>query len=199
MKAMCIALSFLIASQQLALPPLYAQNAQPAVNIVVVSGEGAMNNIGQRGARDPIVRIEDENHKPVAEAAVVFTLPADGASGEFENGDKTLIVMTDNKGEAVARGLKVNQVAGKLQIHVTASYRGRTARTNITQFNMSVPGKRAGGSAKTALIILAIAGAAAAGGVTAATRKGSSTGAPPPASVTPISITPSPGVVGPPR
>lgn len=50
--------------------------AQQALNLVIVEGEGAINNIRQRTARDPIVRVEDENHKPVAGAAVVFLLPS---------------------------------------------------------------------------------------------------------------------------
>jgi hypothetical protein len=184
------------------LPRAYAQNPPARLEIVVVSGEGAINNVGQRNSRGPVVRVEDENNKPVAGASVVFTLPTEGASGEFANGDKTAIVVTDNRGEAAADGLRLNQVPGKLQIHVSAAFKGQTARTTITQFNMDVPGKTAKkGSSKTIIAILAIAGAAAAGGVVASTR-GSSSATPPstaPPAPVPITIAPGPGTVGPPR
>ena len=45
------------------------------LNLVIVEGEGAINNVRQRTAREPIVQVEDENHKPVAGAVVVFLLP----------------------------------------------------------------------------------------------------------------------------
>src|SRR5688572_26797365 len=172
-RALSVVLSLSICIQLVA-PPMCAQNPPAEIDIVVVDGEGAVNNVGQRSTRHAVVRVEDENQKPISGAAVVFTLPTDGASGEFGNGDKTLIVTTDTRGQAAASNLKVNQVPGKLQIHVSTSFKGRTARTNITQFNMSVPGKRAGGSGKTLLIVLAIAGAAAAGGVVATQTGGSS-------------------------
>ncbi|HZS70290.1 MAG TPA: hypothetical protein VFA13_00505 [Candidatus Acidoferrum sp.] len=201
MKALCTGLSAVICAQ-LVLPPADAQNPPAGLNIVVIAGEGAINNIGQRATHDPVVRVEDENQRPVAGAAVVFTVPTEGASGEFANGSKNLVVTTDQQGRAAAQGLKANQITGRLQIHVTASYRGRTARTNITQFNMAVPGKRSGGgSAKKVAIILAIAGAAAGGGVAAAALggKNSSSGSSPTPAAPAISITPGTGTVGPPH
>lgn len=201
MKALCSGLSAVICVQ-LVLPPAYAQNPPAELNIVVVDGEGAINNVGQKALHDPVVRVEDENHKPVSGAAVVFTVPTEGASGEFAKGDKSLVVTTDHQGQATAQGLKVNQVAGRLQIHVTASYRGKTARTNITQFNMAVPGKKAGGgSGKKVAIILVIAGAAAGGGIAAATLGGGKSSPPvsPPTPVPSITITPGTGTIGPPH
>ena len=58
----------------------------------------AINNIRQRVSREPVVQVEDENHKPVAGAVVVFTLPTEGATGEFGNGSKNLTVTTDAQG-----------------------------------------------------------------------------------------------------
>ena len=61
-----------------------AQTPNPsALNLVIVEGEGAINNIRQRTARETIVQVEDENHRPVAGAVVAFLLPSDGASGVF--------------------------------------------------------------------------------------------------------------------
>jgi len=178
---------------------LRAQAIAPKLNLVVLEGEGAINNIRQRTAREPIVQVEDENHKPVAGAVVVFTLPSRGAGGAFANGAKTLTVMTDNQGRAVASGLRPNGVKGQFQIHVTASHRGLTANTVISQTNAVAAGAAAGAAAGIStklIVILAVAGAAAAGGAIAATRGGGgSTTTTPPA----ITITPGTGTVGPPR
>src|SRR5689334_6026432 len=116
----------------------YSQTPAPVLTLTVLEGEGAINNIRQRTAREPIVQVEDENHRPVAGVAVVFTLPTSGASGTFTNGSNTLTVLTDNQGRAVARGLRPNNIQGQYQIRVTASKDGKTASTNISQTNALV-------------------------------------------------------------
>src|ERR1022692_334718 len=83
--------------------PATAQVA-PMLNLVVLEGEGATNNIRQRTAREPVVQVQDENHKPVAGAIIVFTLPSNGAGGAFANGARTLSMVRDRKGQAVAHG-----------------------------------------------------------------------------------------------
>jgi hypothetical protein len=165
MKSISCGLSFLLFFQYSA-PAANAQTPPAALNIVVLEGEGATNNARQRIVREPVVRIEDENHNPIAGAAVVFTLPTEGATGVFSNGAKTLTVITDNNGRAFGKGLRVNQVTGKLPIHVTASYRGLGARTIINEINQGVPGAKesAGGGGGKLVAILLIAGAAAGGG-----------------------------------
>ena len=155
----------------------YAQAPAPALNLVVLEGDGAINNIRQRTAREPIVQVEDENHRPVAGVAVVFTLPTTGAGGTFANGANTLTTLTDSQGRAVARGLKPNNVQGQYQIRVNASKNGQTASTTISQTNALVAGAAAGAaaagiSAKLIAVIAVAAGAAVAGGVVAATRNG---------------------------
>src|ERR1043165_315721 len=89
---------------------LRAQAQAGQLNLVIVEGDGAINNIRQRTAREPIVQVEDENHRPVAGAAVVFTLPQTGAGGVFANGSNTLTAITNSQGRAIARGLKPNNV-----------------------------------------------------------------------------------------
>jgi hypothetical protein len=48
--------------------------------ITIVEGEGALNDIRTRMAREPIVEVDDENHKPVAGALVLFSLDNAGGS-----------------------------------------------------------------------------------------------------------------------
>jgi len=182
------------------------QTPPTALNIVVIEGEGVIHNVQQRDRRDPAVRVEDQNGAPIKEAAVVFTLPTEGASGEFGNGSKTLTLVTGADGLAKAQGLQVSRVNGKLPIHVSASYRGLSARTIINQFIEGAPPGatgRKGGSHKM-IVILAIIGAGAAGGgyYAYSSSKNTTTIATPP--TTPsgpaaIGITPSGGTIAPPR
>jgi len=127
-----------------ATPPAGAQNASPGLNLQVVEGEGAANGARQSVSHDPAVKLEDEDHRPIAGAVVVFSLPVSGPSGEFLNGSKNLTVVTDANGVAVAHGLRTNGLAGKLQIYVTAAHRGLRARTLINQFVEPAAGARLG-------------------------------------------------------
>lgn len=184
----------------MAFPTLQAQTLPTELNIVVVQGEGAINNVRQRVTREPIVRVEDENHRPVAGAAVVFTLPTEGATGEFGNGSKNLTILTDKQGLAATHGLKLNGLPGKLPIQVNVSYRGLTARTSITQSSVLPPGAKAsaGGGHGTLIAVLIIAAAAAAGGgaYLATHNNGNSTPTTTPQpTVTPIGITPGTGTI----
>jgi hypothetical protein len=178
-----------------------AQAVAPKLNIVIVEGDGAINNIRQRTAREPIVQVEDENHKPVAGAAVIFSLSGQGAGGSFAGNTQSLSVITDSQGRAVAHGFHPNNVQGQYQIHVTASNNGQTANANISQTNAVVAGAAgaaaAGISGKLIAVLVIVGAAAAAGGAYYATHNGGGGNS----AVTPsvIVITPGSGTVGPPK
>jgi hypothetical protein len=193
-----IFLIFLVLLNLLGVPGWSQQNPT-GLQIVVVEGEGALNNIKQRVTRDPIVQVEDENHKPIQGASVVFTLPNQGPGGTFDNGTNTLTTMTNNQGQAVARGIRFNNQVGSMQIRVTASFGGQTATAVITQTNLigTSGGGGGGGGATKWLIILGVAGAVAAG-VIVATRGGSSSPTTPPPVPT-VTITPGTPTVGAPQ
>jgi hypothetical protein len=150
-----------------------AQSLPARINIVVVEGEGASSSVRQRVSHDPVVMIEDDDHRPVTGAVVVFALPVSGTSGEFTNGSKNLTIVTDKGGLAAAHGLKTNEVPGKLQIYVTASYHTLRARTLINQQVEGAPGSKtrspdlqtskSGGKWKWVLLGVAAAGGAGAG------------------------------------
>lgn len=164
------------------------------LRIVVIEGEGVINDTKQRTNRPPVVEVQDENGKPVAGAAVAFSLPSQGPSGEFPNGSKSLTTTTDSQGRASALGIHPNHQTGTLEIRVTASYQGRTANAIITQTN--VPGAAPVGmsAGKKVLIVAVVVGAAAAGGIAATRHGSSSSSSSPPALV----ITPgAPSVGGP--
>jgi hypothetical protein len=181
--------------------PVWAQ-APSSLRIVIVEGDGAINNVRQRVNREPVVQVEDENRKPIAGAVVVFFLPDQGPSGSFVNGSKTLTVTTDNQGQAAARGIKFNNQTGQLQIRVTASFQGLTASAIITQTNVAGGGggggAAGGGLSTTAkvLIVVAILGGAGAAGAVVATRSGGSGGSGTPSGPTGIVLTPGTPTVG---
>jgi hypothetical protein len=159
---------------QFLLPQGFAQQRVPLrLNILVLDGEGASNSLRSVG-RQPTLRVEDENHQPVSGAAVVFTLPTDGAGGDFQ-GEKTQILSTDDQGMVTAHGFRTNQTPGKVVILVTASYRGVSSRVRITQYNASGPeDKSASGGHGKLITILAVIGAAGATGALVGMRQGSS-------------------------
>ena len=180
-------------------PPVAAQQA---LNIIVVEGEGAINNVRQRTAREPIVQVEDENHRPVAGAVVVFSLPSQGAGGTFAGGAQTLTVMTDAQGRAAARGLRVNRIQGRWEMRVNASSGGQTASTVIGQANAlgaatgAGSGAAAAGLSVKAIAIIAVsAGAAVAGGVIAGIKLSGGSGS----LSSPTTISAATGTVGAPR
>jgi hypothetical protein len=185
-------LSCLLLTNLFGARPVDSPQAAPMLNIVIVEGEGTLNNVKQRVNREPIVQVEDENHKPIAGAAVVFFLPTSGPSGTFANGSQTLTVTTDATGRASATGIHPNHTLGKMQIRVTASANGLSASATITQTNIA--GANVGRGLSTTAKILIVAGVAAGigAGVYFGTR-GSSNGP-----TTGITITPgTPSVGGP--
>ncbi len=126
-----------------------AEGSGQPLQIDILDGEGALNNIRARTAREPIVQVTDKNHKPVAGALVIFAIqpggnPAAGslrhaASASF-HGTSTLRVRTDANGRAIGHGLTPNKQAGSFTIQVTAIAGDLTATAIIHEQNVSGPG-----------------------------------------------------------
>jgi hypothetical protein len=153
--------------------PSRAQAPTPAPQhlvITILDGEGALNDIRQRTAREPIVQVEDENHRPIAGAAVLFTLPDSGPSGSFADGAQTFSTVTDSTGRAVARGLRPNTISGNYSMQVKVNYNGSTAETTIHQQNVANESSVSQHAAHSAALrnVLLVVGAAAIGGTIAA-------------------------------
>jgi hypothetical protein len=108
--------------------PAAAQLVKPAeaapqkLMISILDGDGALNNIRQRDAREPIVQVTDENHKPVAGALVLFTIHGgSGGAGATFDGAQTLTVRTGEDGIAHASGMQVAKSPGSFTVSVTAT------------------------------------------------------------------------------
>jgi hypothetical protein len=170
-----------------------AQQAAPELQILVIGGEGSINNVKQRTAREPIVEVRDRNNRPVAGALVLFEAPRNGASGTFTGGSSSLRVTTDAQGRAVGQGFHPNDANGNFQLEVSATFNGLTAATVIHMSNSggAVAHAAHAGHGKLIAIVVAAGAAAAAGGAYAATHGGSSTPA-----ATPTTISAGTGTVG---
>ncbi len=108
------------------------------LHIVIIEGEDALNNIRERTAREPIVKVEDENHKPVAGVLILFAAHGSGSSaGATFAGATTLSVHTDSLGQAVATGFHPNAIGGKYQIDVTATLGSLTTAAIIEEQNVT--------------------------------------------------------------
>jgi hypothetical protein len=151
---------------------LHAALAQPSVaqarlSIVVTQGEGTKNIAQQIAPKPLIVRVLDANNRPVEGAAVTFTAPQGGPTGDFSNDSKSIRVPTDANGVANAGPFHPNANEGAYQIQVRAEFQGAMASTTISQANIVH-----GTGHKKLILIIAIAGAAA--GAAVAAHSGSS-------------------------
>jgi hypothetical protein len=119
-------------TQEAAPPP-------PSLQIAILEGEDVSNNIKERTAREPIVQVTDENHKPVAGAAVLFSIDSQGghAGASFAHGAKVFHGTTDANGNVTAHGFHPNGHTGQFHVNVTASKGQLTAHTTIAQTNVA--------------------------------------------------------------
>ena len=144
------------------------QAASEDLRIVIVDGDGFVNNIKRRTAREPVVEVRDRNDKPVAGAVVLFLLPGSGPGGTFPGGGSMLSVVTGANGRAAATGFTPNSVAGPYEIQVRATYQGRTATSVVRQRNVQTTGVKFWKSWG----LVAVVAAAAVVGVVVATQRG---------------------------
>jgi hypothetical protein len=167
-----------------------AQEETPKLRIVVVSGQGTINNIHSRSNPTPVVEVQDQNRKPLPGVPVVFFLPSQGPGGVFSNSSTTLTANTDSQGRAAASGIRFNRQTGSFDIRVSASYQGETASTTISETNVSGSSSSSGGGGgigfgTKAWIILGIAAGAAVTAAILATRSRSNAPGLPPIVITP--------------
>lgn len=165
------------------------QQPSPALKILVLEGEDAVNVIQQKTAVAPVVEVRDRNSLPVVGATVTFTV----GQGATFGGAATITVVTNAAGQAAATGLTPT-VAGTLQVQAAVAFQGQTAIATITQSNVLTAaqavgasgaatgsGASAGGGAGGGLsntVLLAAGGAAAAGAAVAVVGRDESKPAP---------------------
>jgi hypothetical protein len=152
-----------------------------ALQIVVVAGEGAINNIKARTAHEPIVEVQDQDHHPVSGAVVTFFVLNQGPGGTFAGDTQLLTAVTGQDGRAVGQSFRPNDAPGQFQIQVTASYSGLVAHAVINQTNVLSAGPpgtgtthASRGSGRKIAIIAGVVGVAAIGAVAGLSHGGKS-------------------------
>jgi hypothetical protein len=174
---------------------------QRPLQINVLEGEGAFNDIRKGVGRAPVVEVKDDTGRAVENARVVFQLPEMGAGATFLDGSRMFVATSDPQGRAAAPALRPNRVEGQFAIAVTASKDGSVGHAEVRESNTLAGGAQAGGGHGKAKILIAIAGAAGGIAVAAARsggKSGGSTGAavtPPTAALAPVPTTLSAGTI----
>jgi len=145
------------------------------LNVNVIEGGGAINNVTTRPIRELTVEVDDQNDHPVPGAMVTFFVPSQGAGGSFAGDSQLLTVMTDTTGRAVVNSFRPNATVGDFKIEVTATYSDQTATASISQSNQKLAAAPVASrhSGKT-IGILAAVGAAVAVGVAVGLSHGGS-------------------------
>lgn len=164
---------------------LFADFARAAdLTIVILEGEGSFNNVKKKLGRDIRVEVRDDHETPVADADVVFTAPAFGASVSF-NKQAEFRARTDERGQAKTTGLMPNTTEGKFNIRVIATSQERTGSVVVSQTNTLAGGientptnsptaSGGGGMNKKALLWTLISAGATAGILIATSSGGNS-------------------------
>lgn len=176
---------------------------QRPLQVNVLEGEGAFNDIKKGIGRAPVVEVKDESGQAIENAKVVFQLPDTGASGSFLDGSRTFVGTTDRQGRVAAPALKPNKVEGQFAIVVTASKDGSTGRAEIRESNTLAGGQmmKGGGGHGTALKII-LAAASVGGGIAVLAARsggGSNSGGTTGAASTPTSLSVGTVTIGGPR
>lgn len=135
----------------------------PALRIVVLEGENAVNIIQQNTAVRAVVEVRDRNNLPVSGATVTFGVTGQG--GATVAGSQTISVATNAAGQASLGGMTPAS-SGGLQISVNASYQGvNAAPVTISQTVVATAAAAAGGGGiSTAAIVGIVGGVGAIGG-----------------------------------
>ncbi len=176
LEAVCSVLAVMLAIPSSAL-------AQGGLNVNVLSGEGAINNIESRVAVEPMVEVRDAEGRPVPKAVVTFRSPAEGPSVSFFGASRTTTLTTDENGRARAAGMTPNAAEGAFQISVSATHQGESAETLINQANAYSPAMPKAKKKGLGWKVLAVITAGAVAGVAAAAIGGDDNGSAAPTSV----------------
>jgi hypothetical protein len=157
--------------------PAQAAPMPAKLNINVIEGAGAVNNVRTRAPHELTVEVDDENDHPVPGAVVTFVAPSEGPGGAFTGDSQLLTVIADKDGRAVASGYRPNGAVGDYKIQVTATYNDQTATASISQSNQSqVLAKSRTGRKIAILVAVAVAVAVGAGAGLAGHGSSSSSG-----------------------
>jgi|SRR5665213_3153834 len=189
-------------------PPVSPTPAQPlaqlpveqSLKVLVLAGNGEMNDLERRVMAPLVVQVLDQNDRPMEGAEVIFRFPIDGPSATFPGGKSSITVRTNGNGQAPAVNWMANGQVGTFQVHVNATYGNQIGEVTFPMSNVTRVADEKKNSKHEKLWshrwfkIAVIGGAAAVIGIVIllATRGGSKSG-------TTVTINPGPPNVGAPH
>jgi hypothetical protein len=101
----------------------------------IVAGVNASYEAGSLQSTKLAVEVTDQAGAPVPGVAVTFRLPDDGATGVFQDGNRSTVIYTSEQGEAAVSGIRWSATPGDLSIRITAvkgsSHAGILARQEL--------------------------------------------------------------------
>ncbi len=83
-------------------PPSAALPVEQSLKILVLAGNGEMNDLERRVMAPLVVQVLDQNDRPVDGAEVVFRFPLNGPTATFSGGKSSDTVRTNAGGQAAA-------------------------------------------------------------------------------------------------
>ena len=116
--------------------PQHGWGQQAGLQVLVLSGEAATNDVETRAASEPVVEVRNSQGEPVPGAKVVFRTPAVGPSATFYGASRAITMTTDETGRATAGGMMPNTEPGEFFIDVTATSGSLKGGATIAQSNV---------------------------------------------------------------
>lgn len=101
-------------------PPAPAPQEIAVLQLKVIEGEGVVHTAGVRTGAAFTVQVSDETGRPVEGVTVSFRMPAEGATGVFESGLPTEVLVTGADGKASVWGVRWNKITGPVRVRITA-------------------------------------------------------------------------------
>src|SRR5271155_3677102 len=89
------------------------------LKILVLAGNGEMNDLERKVMAPLVVQVLDQNDRPVEGAEVVFRFPLNGPGAAFAGGKTSQTFRTNGTGEAAAVNWMANNEVGAFEVHVT--------------------------------------------------------------------------------
>jgi hypothetical protein len=119
------------------LQPLPQLPVEQSLKILVLAGNGEMNDLERRVMAPLVIQVLDQNERPVEGAEVVFRFPLNGPSAAFPGGKNSLTVRTSGTGQAPALNWMANGQVGTFQVHVNASYGNQVGEVTFPMSNVT--------------------------------------------------------------
>ncbi|MGA8029014.1 MAG: hypothetical protein WB992_17885 [Bryobacteraceae bacterium] len=112
----------LLLTPVLVIAPLWAQLPDPqTLQLRVVERDGLQARAGSQALKGFIIEVTDSAARPLADVAVAFRLPDDGATGTFADHTHSAVAYTDSLGRAHVSAIEWSATPGLAVLRVTAT------------------------------------------------------------------------------